>query len=80
MESDVSLSSKSSTTRSPSPPRWIAYYTPSPEHWVAPGIPARDLTAEEVEHFGLEALRNAQCYELVEVESLEELAEGLDEE
>jgi hypothetical protein len=53
----------------------IAVYMPSPEHWVAPGIPARNLTEEEVEQYGIEALTNAQCYELFEVESLEALVE-----
>jgi hypothetical protein len=48
---------------------------PSPEHWIAPGIPARNLDADEVEQYGIEALTNAQCYELVEVESLEALVE-----
>jgi hypothetical protein len=56
-------------------PRYIAIYTPSPEHWIAPGIPARNLDADEVEQYGIEALTNAQCYELVEVESLEALVE-----
>jgi len=58
----------------------IAIYMPSPEHWAAPGIPARNLTEEEVEQYGIEALTNAQCYELFEVESLEELDEGPAEE
>jgi hypothetical protein len=42
-----------------------------------PGIPARNLDADEVEFYGIEALTNSQCYELVEVESLEELVEEL---
>lgn len=70
MGSDVSLSSSSPTTRSPSPPRYTALYHPTPEHHFAPGLPARDLTEEEVEHYGIEALTNAQCYILVEVEPL----------
>jgi hypothetical protein len=61
-------------------PKTIAIYMPSAEHWIAPGIPARNLTEEEVEHFGIEALTNAQCYQLEEVESLEELDEGPAEE
>ncbi len=66
MESDASLTSKSSTTASQS--RLRAIYTPTPEHRAAPGIPARNLTAAEVELYGVENLRNAQCYQLVEDE------------
>lgn len=75
MESDVSLNSKSTTTRLPSQPRYVALYTPSPEHKWAPGIPARDLNEAEVERYGADNLRNAQCYTLVEIEPPEELKE-----
>jgi hypothetical protein len=61
-------------------PRYRAVYTPSPEHWITPGIPARDLTEAEVEQYGIEALTNSQCYEFVEIEPLEELAQEPDEE
>ena len=53
--------------------RYYAVYTPAPEHMWVPGIPARDLSAEEVQKYGVGALRNSQCYELVEiVEPVEE--------
>ncbi len=48
--------------------QYYAVYTPTPEHVAAPGIPARDLSPAEVEQYGIEALRNARCYELVAVE------------
>ncbi len=67
MGSGIPLTSKSTTQTLPLQPKYVALYTPTPEHWIAPGIPARNLTAGEVELYGLEALRNAQCYELVEV-------------
>ena len=51
--------------------RYRAIYTPSPEHKWAPGIPARDLSEAEVELYGAANLRNAQCYQLVEVEQPE---------
>jgi hypothetical protein len=55
-----------------------AIYTPTPEHQAVPGIPARDLTVEEVERYGgVELLRNARCYEFVEAEAPpEELDDG----
>ena len=68
MESDASLNSRSSTTRSRSRPRYEAVYVRTPEHRFAPGIPARNLTEAEVEQYGVDNLRNAQCYQLVEVE------------
>ena len=68
MVSDASLSLKSNTTHSQSRPRYAALYMPSPEHRFAPGIPARNLTEAEVELYGVDNLRNAQCYQLVEVE------------
>lgn len=80
MESDASLNSKSSTTASPSQLRYVAIYAPTPEHLWVPGIPARNLDADEVERYGVQNLRNAQCYELVSVESLDELVEELAEE
>ncbi len=46
-------------------------YVPTPEHWVAPGIPARNLTAEEVELYGEQSIINAQCYQLVEPDQAE---------
>jgi len=55
---------------------YYAVYTPTPEHQAAPGIPARDLTPAEVEQYGIEALRNARCYELVEVEQPEPVDES----
>lgn len=60
--------------------RYTAVYTPTPEHWIAPGIPARDLTEAEVAQYGIEALRNAQCYELVEVVELPEPAPEVESE
>ena len=48
--------------------QYRAIYTPTPEHRFSPGIPARDLTEEEVERYGVQNLRNAQCYQLVEIE------------
>jgi hypothetical protein len=56
--------------------RYVAIYVPTPEHVAAPGIPARDLSEDEVELYGVENLRNAQCYELVEIVDLEELDDG----
>ncbi len=69
MESDTVSTSKSSTQESPSPRR--ALYVPTPEHRFAPGIPARDLSEAEVALYGVDNLRNAQCYQLVEVEQPE---------
>jgi hypothetical protein len=51
---------------------------PSPEHWIAPGIPARNLTVGEVAFYGVDNLRNAQCYQLVEVEQPEPETESED--
>ena len=49
--------------------RYYAIYTPSPEHMAVPGIPARDLSPDEVERYGgIEVLKNSQCYEFVPVE------------
>ena len=49
--------------------RYHAIYTPTPEHMAVPGIPARDLSADEVERYGgIEVLRNSQCYQFVPVE------------
>lgn len=49
--------------------RYYAVYTPSPEHLAVPGIPARDLSPDEVERYGgIEVLKNSQCYEFVPVE------------
>ena len=45
-----------------------ARYAGTREHYAAPGIPARDLSPEEVEHYGIELLQNARCYEFVPVE------------
>lgn len=48
--------------------RYYAVYTPTPEHWAVIGIPARDLTPDEVEFYGgIEVLKNSQCYEFVPV-------------
>ena len=53
--------------------RYHAVYTPTPDHVAVPGIPARDLTPAEVEKFGgIDVLRNAQCYQFVEVEEPDE--------
>ena len=68
MVSDLSSRSNSSTTPLSSLPRFHALYVPSPEHRWAPGIPARDLSPDEVEQYGLDLLKNAQCYEFVPVE------------
>ena len=72
MDSDAPLNSKSNTTASPSRPRYRAVYTPTPEHKWVPGIPARNLTEAEVEHFGAENLLRSQCYELVAIEPPED--------
>lgn len=63
--------SKSNTTtpsssRTPSPRYW-ARYVGTPEHRAIPGVPARDLTVDEVEHWGIDLLTNGRCYEFVEV-------------
>jgi hypothetical protein len=50
---------------------------PTNEHLWAPGIPARNLSEAEVEHYGIEALTNSQCYKLELVDTLEELVEEL---
>jgi len=59
-----------STTRTPlRSSRVWARYVGTPEHRAVPGVPARDLSAEEVERYGGEAvLANAQCWEFVPVE------------
>jgi len=63
----MSKSSTRTRSSSRSHPRYWARYTPTAEHRFTPGIPARDLTEDEVVHWGIEALTNAKCYELVEV-------------
>jgi len=65
-------SKSKSITMSKSPPRYIALYTPTPEHRWTTGIPARNLSAAEVEQYGIDALKRAQCYRLVPVEAPEE--------
>ena len=45
-------------------PRYVARYLGG---GFVPGIPARDLTAEEVERFGLEAIESSGRYEITEV-------------
>jgi hypothetical protein len=48
--------------------RYRAIYKPTPEHRFVPGIPAHDLTPDEVELYGgVDLLRNAQCYVLESV-------------
>ena len=76
MASDTALISRSSTRGSPLPRRYYAVCAPTPEHRAVPGVPARDLSPEEVERYGGEDLRNAQCYELVEVEPPPEESEA----
>ena len=64
--------------------RYRAIYKRTPEHVAVPGIPARDLSADEVDKYGgIKLLRNAQCYEFelvdepeTELESSEELNDG----
>lgn len=68
MASGTALITRSSTRASRSPHRYTAIYAPSPEHLFSPGIPARDLTVEEVIQYGVQNLRNSQCYQLVRVE------------
>jgi len=63
------MSSKLRSSTATSGSRHRAIYAPSPEHMAAPGIPARDLAPDEVERYGIDALRNARCYELVPVEA-----------
>ena len=65
----MSSRSKFSTATSPSQRRYRAVYAPTPEHMAAPGIPARDLTPDEVDEYTVEWLRNARCYELVPAEA-----------
>ena len=53
--------------------RYYAVYAPTPEHRAVIGIPARDLSPEEVEKYGgVEVLKNSQCYQFVEVEEPDE--------
>jgi len=42
-----------------------------------PGIPARDLTADEVVEYGEEGLRRSGIYEIVTAEAAEEDSDGI---
>ena len=65
--SGTSARSKSSTAALPSRPRRYKALFNGQGMGMA-GVPARDLTPEEVARYGLKALRKSELYEIVKVE------------